>query len=149
MRTSTRARTATAALIAATVAAGSTGAAAAGAKSFDLTTAKGANKGQAHGYGDITFTGPKKVKITGRINDICPKDGFGAYVEFKVNFVGGGYGTTVRSDTTKCGTAHGVAFNAGGSFPRKIKSVGVTVIEIDNTSSGQVFGDAARKLIGR
>ncbi len=128
---------------------GASPATAAGGKAFDLTTAAGANGGRAHGYGTVTFLAPKRVRISGRINDMCPKDGYGAYIEFKVNFVGGGYGTTVRSDQTKCDTAHGVGYRFTSSFPRKVKSVGVTVIEIDQTANGPRYGDAARKLIRR
>jgi hypothetical protein len=146
-------RTLTAAALGATLLAGGaigTGSAtAAGGKAFDLYTAAGANHGRAHGYGKISFVAPKSVKISGRINDLCPGDGFGSYIEFKVNFVGGGYGTTVRSDRTKCSTAHGVGYSFTSSFPRKVKSVGITVIEIDQTSRGPVYGDAARKLINR
>ncbi|WP_354698308.1 hypothetical protein DSM112329_03980 [Paraconexibacter sp. AEG42_29] len=141
---------ATAALVAAVAAAaGTTGAAAAGGKPFDLTTAKGGNGGQAHGYGKIAFSGPKKVKVTGRINDMCPGDGYGAYIEFKVNFVGGGYGTTVRSDEKKCKARNGVGYSFTKSFPRKVKSVGVTVIELDRATGGTRVGDAARVLVRR
>ncbi len=82
-----------------------------------------------------------------RINDICPADGYGAYIEFKVNFVGGGYGRTVRQDTATCG---GAAKRFSFKTPKtkhKIKSVGVTVIELDNQNGVLTPGDAARKLL--
>lgn len=146
MRNRTTLLTATAVALLAT---GSAGAATASARSFDLTTAKGANGGQAHGYGSVAFVAPRKVAIRGRINDMCPKDGYGAYIEFKVNFRGGGYATVVRKDTTTCKTAHGVGYSLTQAFPKRVASVGVTVIELDQKSGGVVPGDAARVLLKR
>ena len=86
------------------------------------------------------------MKVTGIVDDICPKDGYGAYVEFKVNFVGGGYGTNVRRDTKGCG-AGATSYTFARKFSRRVKSVGVTLIEIDADTDR--IGDAARKLITR
>ena len=119
------------------------------AKGFDLTTGKSITPGQAHGYGSVAFIAPQRVKVAGHINDICPKDGYGAYIEFKMNFVGGGYATRVISDQRKC-QAKAKAFSfTTPKFGHKIKSVGVTVIELDQQPGGVVPGDAARKLIKR
>lgn len=148
MRTTSRTQLTTTAVAAALGLAGTAGAATASAKSFDLTTAKGANGGQAHGYGSVRFTAPKTVKVSGHVNDLCPKDGYGAYIEFKVNFVGGGYGTTVRKDTNTCKHA-AVGFDFTKSFSRKVASVGVTVIELDNVNGSFRVGDAARVLLAR
>lgn len=148
MRTSSRTLLTTTAVAAALGLAGTAGAASASAKAFDLTTAKGANGGQAHGYGSVRFTAPKTVRLSGHINDLCPKDGFGAYIEFKVNFVGGGYGTTVRKDTQTCKNP-AVAFDFTKRFARKVKSVGVTVIELDSVNGSFRVGDAARVLLSR
>jgi hypothetical protein len=95
----------------------------------------------------VTFLSKTRAKIAGHINDICPKDGYGAYIEFKVNFVGGGYGRTVRQDTATCG---GAAKRFSFKTPKtshKIKSVGVTVIELDYQNGVLTPGDAARKLL--
>ena len=94
----------------------------------------------------MTFPSAKKFKVTGTVRDICPKDGYGAYIEFKVNFAGGGYATDVRKDTTGCKDA-ATSYTLAHTFKRKIVSVGVTLIEID--ADTDAIGDAARKLIKR
>lgn len=119
---------------------------AAHAKSFSLSVGTSVTKGKASASGSVTFPTAKKVVVRGKVRDICPKDGYGAYIEFKVNFVGGGYGTNVRKDTTGCGDG-AVSYSFTKRFARKVRSVGVTLIEID-ADSGAV-GDAARKLITR
>src|SRR4051812_21961583 len=124
--------------------------ASAATKGFDLTTGTSATKGQAHGYGTVDFIGPQRVKVAGKINDICPADGYGAYIEFKFNFKGGGYATRVISDQRKCEVKKAKAFAfTTPKFGHNIKSVGVTVIELDKQPGGLVPGDAARKLIKR
>jgi hypothetical protein len=131
------------------LAASGTVAEAAQAKAFDLWTSTSLTPGRAHGYGQVTFITNRRVRVSGHINDICPADGYGAYVELKVNFVGGGYATTVRSDTATCGGgAKGYRFTTP-RFPRRVKSVGVTVIELDNDNGQITPGDAARKLLRR
>ena len=119
------------------------------AKGFNLTTGTSITKGKARGVGTIAFVGPQRVRIAGRVNDICPGDGYGAYIEFKLNFKGGGYATRVISDQRKCeAKPKGFAFTTP-KFGHRVKSVGVTVIELDQRSGGPVPGDAARKLIRR
>jgi len=133
---------------AAVVALGSaTFASAAEAKTFNLTAGAGVTNGKAHGKGTVKFVAAKRVRIQGTIDDICPKDGYGAYIEFKVNLAGGGYGTIVKRDTRKCEPKAPVRYDFAQSFPRRVVSVGVTVIEID-ADTGKI-GDAARKLITR
>jgi hypothetical protein len=146
-----RRRTCMTALAASLVALGASGTAAgaAQAKAFDLWTGTAITPGKAHGYGSVSFIAARKVRVAGHINDICPADGYGAYIEFKVNFVGGGYATTVRKDTAKCGGAAKAFRFTTPRFPRRVKSVGVTVIELDNQPGGVVPGDAARKLLTR
>lgn len=119
---------------------------AAQAASYNLNTGTQVTKGKANAKGTVTFPGPKRVKVSGTVNDICPKDGYGAYIEFKVNFVGGGYATSTYKDTDKCkAKANHYAFNR--AFPKRVKSVGVTLIEIDADTNS--IGDAAQKLIRR
>lgn len=119
------------------------------AKGFDLTTSTAATPGQARGVGTVDFLGPQRVHVKGTINDICPKDGYGAYIEFKMNFKGGGYATRVISDQRKCkASPKGFDFTTP-KFGHRVVSVGVTVIEIDQRPGGDVPGDAARKLITR
>ena len=116
------------------------------AKGFSLTTGTTYTKGKAHAAGNVTFPTAKKFHVTGTVDDLCPKDGYGAYIEFKINFVGGGYATTTRKDTSTCKGA-AKHYNFGRGFSHKIKSVGVTLIEIDADTNK--IGDAARKLITR
>jgi hypothetical protein len=121
----------------------------AAAKGFDLTAGTAATKGNARGVGTVDFLGPQKVRVQGTINDICPKDGYGAYIEFKFNFKGGGYATRVISDQRKCKAAPKHFAFTTPKFGHRVMNVGVTVIELDQTSGGSVPGDAARVLISR
>lgn len=129
------------------------GAEAASAASFDLLTGTKITSGRAHGWGSLSFPDPKIVKVSAKLNDQCSTDrkgdGYGAYMEFRVNFVGGGYATKTYSDERRCTAgAKGVAFKT--KFPKKVKSVGVTVIELDQLGGGKVrAGDAAQRLITR
>ena len=113
---------------------------------YNLNAGTAATKGKANAKGSVTFPSAKKFKVTGTVRDICPKDGYGAYIEFKVNFAGGGYATDVRKDTTGCKDA-ATKYTVAHTFKRKIVSVGVTLIEID--ADTDAVGDAARKLIKR
>jgi hypothetical protein len=135
------------ALVSAGIAAGPASAGA--AKHFDLTTGTTQTKGKARGVGTVEFVGPQRVAIRGRINDICPADGYGAYIEFKLNFVGGGYARRVVSDQRKCEASPKTFSFTTPRFGHRVKSVGVTVIELDQQPGGVVPGDAARKLIRR
>ena len=119
------------------------------AKRFDLTTGTSATPGKARGAGSVGFVGTQQVTIRGSINDICPKDGYGAYIEFKINFKGGGYATRVISDQRKCAEKPKSFSFTTPKFGHRVKSVGVTVIELDQQPGGAVPGDAARKLIRR
>jgi hypothetical protein len=150
--TSATRKTAALALAAGALGAGAIAAAPATAgptKGFKLTTGTSATPGKAKGVGTVEFLGPQRVKIAGRVNDICPGDGYGAYIEFKLNFKGGGYATRVISDQRKCKAAAKTFSFTTPKFGKRVKSVGVTVIELDQQSGGAVPGDAARKLITR
>jgi hypothetical protein len=143
-------RTITAIALAAGALAVTAGPASAGAtKHFDLTTGTAQTPGKARGVGNVTFLGPQRLKIAGRVNDICPADGYGAYIEFKLNFRGGGYATRVISDQRKCEAKPKTFSFTTPKFGHRVKSVGVTVIELDQQSGGAIPGDAARKLIKR
>ena len=119
------------------------------AQGFDLTTGTTQTPGKARGVGTVEFLGAQRLHVKGTINDICPKDGYGAYIEFKLNFKGGGYATRVISDQRKCKAAAKSFSFTTPKFGHRIKSVGVTVIELDQQPGGAVPGDAARKLIKR
>ncbi len=49
---------------------------------FDISTGTTATKGSARTWGHVTFLSRKSVRIRGRINDICPADGYSANVQF-------------------------------------------------------------------
>jgi hypothetical protein len=116
------------------------------AKTYKLATGTTYTKGKARASGNITFPSAKRFHVKGSVDDICPKDGYGAYIEFKINFAGGGYARTVRKDTDTC-KKRANHYDFGRGFSRKIKSVGVTLIEIDADTNA--VGDAARKLVRR
>jgi len=118
-------------------------------KGFDLTAGTTATPGNARGVGTVNFLGPQRVAVKGTINDICPKDGYGAYVEFKFNFKGGGYATRVVSDQRKCKAKPKAFAFTTPKFGHRVVSVGVTVIEIDQAAGGDRIGDAARQLVTR
>ena len=58
--------------------------AAARSYSFRVETSYGAPAGEpysgkARNAGEVRFTGKKSLRVTGKVNDICPADGFAAY----------------------------------------------------------------------
>lgn len=55
------------------------------ARSFDISTALGGpHAGQARAIGTVTFQSAKTVVIAGRIRDVCPADGAGAYLQVRI-----------------------------------------------------------------
>lgn len=61
----------------------------ANARLFDLTTnndSSAKTKGSAHAYGSVEFDRRETALIQGHINDLCPKDGNGAYLEIHLTF---------------------------------------------------------------
>ncbi len=69
---------------------------------FDIYTSKTMTKGQAHVYGTATFLANGNVRITGKLNDVCPEDGYGAYVYFRSSNTGTMKNYGVRQDTRGC-----------------------------------------------
>jgi hypothetical protein len=51
------------------------------ARPFDLYSGTEHSKGNSHAYGTVEFDRRGTAFIQGWINDICPKDGHGAYLE--------------------------------------------------------------------
>ncbi|WP_328993541.1 hypothetical protein OG394_04325 [Kribbella sp. NBC_01245] len=109
------------------------------ARSFDLRSEWGSepHNGQAHAWGTLTWHNTTKVVVTGRINDICPGDNYGAYIEYRAYYMNGGYATEF-----------GAAYDAGGCrdeggdgkafepieiavSPRWIKYLHLCVVEFD------------------
>lgn len=115
-------------------------------KKFSVKTTANSSPGVAHAYGTIHFFAKRKVRITGRINDICPADGYGAYVTFYVNY--GQYSNVYRKrkDTSGCENS-GKAYDFIVRAPSKVVSVRVSVSEYD--ADRGVTIDRASKLIFR
>ena len=59
-------------------------------RSFDFRTPVFVNEGGAHTWGMASFKSAKRVVLTGRVNDLCPKDGYGAYLDVVANLEGSG-----------------------------------------------------------
>jgi hypothetical protein len=88
------------------------------AQGFDIATVGGAapSDGSARASGGVTFNSRATFSISGRINDRCPGDGYGAYL-----YVIGAYNNgnsisatpiLVATDTHNCdASADGYAFN--------------------------------------
>ena len=93
-------RSLTALLAAVLLLAGASSAEAAVTRSFDIYTAFGpTGGGQAHTWGTATFRSGGRATVSGRLNDVCPKDGLGAYLTVTFDFHEGGGGP--RSFTAK------------------------------------------------
>ena len=86
------------------------------------------------------------MSLTGRLNDVCPGDGLGAYLRAFVYVRGSGPLTSAEfKDVGRCGDKNGVAiaFDYGG--PAAITAVKLTLQEWD--ADGQRFGDPSRTLV--
>lgn len=150
MSTSRRLRRTAALSVVSALALGAT-AEAASAAPFDLTTGTQITSGRAHGSGSVAFTAPRTVKIAARIDDLCAAgrkgDGYGAYIEFRVNFVGGGSATTADRDIAGC-TGAGKAVRLYKTFPRQVRDVRVTVFEGKDLGGGEIrVADTARTTV--
>jgi hypothetical protein len=99
------------ALVAGLVAAAAGPAAAAPVKSFDIWTGTDFTPGRAHAYGKVDMSSDVNVKVSGRLNDVCPKDGHGAYLRATFVLDNGGTRTQTAKDTTNCTNEDGVDFS--------------------------------------
>lgn len=85
-------------------------------QSFDLETIAGGepDDGSAHAWGTVSWQNRSKVVITGRINDRCPADGYGAYMDIWIWFANGDAVAKldVAADDAGCtASSNGVAFS--------------------------------------
>ncbi len=70
---------------------------------FSLSTAGQGSAGYATASGKLVFNGPHRVTVRGEVNDICPANGFGAYVYLVVIFRNGNLGIApVGNDNDTC-----------------------------------------------
>ena len=84
---------------------------AAATRSFDFRTSTGIHGGQAHAWGNATFRSGGRATITGRLNDVCPQDGLGAYLDVWVFFRGDAVDRFYAKDIQGCSDPDGVAFS--------------------------------------
>jgi opacity protein-like surface antigen len=110
-------------------------------RSFDIRTAAALTPGYAHMYGNVTFISKTKATITGRINDVCPEDGLGAYVNITA-FYGSSESQDnyVAKDTQGCKDQNGSAFSFTLNSFLGISSVRFILREQD--ADGHKPGDA-------
>jgi hypothetical protein len=114
-------------------------------RTFDFRTGTSVTEGHAHAWGNVTFRG-RQVSLTGRLNDVCPGDGLGAYLRVFVYVRGSGpVSSTEFKDVGKCGDPNGVvvSYDYGGS--RVVTAVKLSLREWDN--EGQRWGDPGREVV--
>ncbi len=84
--------------------------ASAATRQFDVWTEDSLTAGRAHTYGTVEWFSSSIVTVRGRLNDVCPKDGHGAYLRVTFVLANGATRRHVRKDTTGCTNADGVDF---------------------------------------
>jgi hypothetical protein len=144
---------ATAAMVATTLIAPAPIAQAAAVRSFDVATIAGASPhhGSARAWGSLSWHDKTKLVIDGRIDDRCPADGYGAYLDVAVHYMNGDLNKrlNVARDTSSCDDpgSDGVPFGSPVVFDstRWIWAVHVCLWEIDADTSPDSLGDHACK----
>jgi hypothetical protein len=99
---------------------------------YDLYTSKVKTPGQAHVYGNVRFLSNGNVSITGNLNDVCPEDGYGAYVYFTNYIENGNYATA--KDLRGCNASGSVPFAVTytrASYESRIDEVHILLKEYD------------------
>src|SRR6478752_5183013 len=100
------------------------GPASAATRAFDVWTSKDLTQGRAHTYGSVDFE-PSRVTVRGRLNDVCPADGHGAYLRATFVLDNGTTRQLSAKDTTTCANADGVdiwlSLNVPGSTVKAVK----------------------------
>jgi hypothetical protein len=117
---------------------------------FDITTAHqnstpNKTKGSAHAYGSVEFDRRESALVQGRVNDLCPKDGNGAYLEMYVTFgpkgsVSGRFQDAgVIRDIAKCGgPGQDFKLRTPTNNGKRINGVHLYLKECDMTARGRV-----------
>jgi hypothetical protein len=112
-------------------------------RSFDVRSAVGLppHVGQGHAWGTLSWRNTTKVVITGRINDICPPDRYGAYLEYRAHFMQDGYATQFGAayDAGGCDDPDGKLFDPidVAVSPRWIRYLEVCVVEFDRQTQDE------------
>jgi hypothetical protein len=101
-------------------------------RSFDFRTPVFVNEGRAHTWGLASFKSARRVVLTGRLNDECPGDGFGAYLNVTAYQLGGGSLQYLAKDIGGCKDKDGIAYSFDiRSSPREITSLRLKLYECD------------------
>jgi hypothetical protein len=102
---------------------------------FNLTAGTEHTPGKARAVGAISYLGPKKFDISGRIDDICPKDGYGAYLYVEATFADGSRKLMrIKKDARDCDARGTVPFSVTRTLGREIKMLNITVQEEDRSN---------------
>jgi hypothetical protein len=109
------------------------GPASAATRAFDIWTSKDLTQGRAHAYGSVDFVSSYRVTVSGRLNDVCPADGHGAYLRATFVLDNGNTRQLSAKDTTTCSNADGVDvwLTQDVSYPRRITAVRLYLYEYD------------------
>jgi hypothetical protein len=114
---------------------------------FDLRAAGSETQGRARSVGtvDLQMSRNKqkdRAVVRARLNDICPQDGFGAYLEVRIYYAtnGTGYSSSRGSDTRGCrAKAKRVVLKTG--FVKGAYRVTVRLFEYDAEAGNIAFLD--------
>ncbi len=112
---------------------------------FNLRTGKSVTEGHAHGWGHVTFHSARRVTGEVTIDDVCPADGLGAYIDVQLYFRNGTWEVYNGWDKQKCDTVGGpdhFTFDWRGN--RVLNYVGIFVSERD--ADGTKEGDPRRTV---
>jgi hypothetical protein len=104
-------------------------------RDFDFRVPTWTNEGTAHTWGMASFKSGKRVVLTGRVNDECPQDGYGAYLDVSVNLENSPALQYHAKDAGGCKDKDGVAYSFDVAAARKILSVSLRLKECDADKS--------------
>ena len=115
-------------------------------RSFDFRTPDFVNEGTAHTWGLASFKSKRRVVLTGRLNDECPKDGYGAYLDIWVYLSGGGMEGNSRlyraKDVGGCKDKDGIKYEFNLRFDEQITSLGLVLNECDGGPCSGGYGNS-------
>ncbi len=115
-------------------------------RSFDFRTPDFVNEGTAHTWGLASFKSARRVVLTGRLNDECPKDGYGAYLTIRVNLSGGGIESNSRfynvKDVGGCKDKDGVKYEFNLRYDERIMNMSLQLNECDGGPCSGGYGNS-------
>lgn len=126
------------------------GAAAGPKKPFDVRTGTAKTKGTTVAKGTVEFVTTSQVSIRGTIDDVCPQDGYGAYLRVRYIYRDGPLVEGIVTDTRKC-TPGPQAFSLLSSYQpgRRIVRVQFILEERDYDAYPSALGDVAQVSVPR